>query len=375
MTEREAHAGSRPRLAGLFVPIGTLCLLVMMLGLIYAAAGRTLGYDFEAYRAAAQRVLSGERLYDPSVSVAGAAAIYLYPPPFALAVAPLLALPDDLARAVWFLAMAICLPAGAALMPVRRNVRWLIVLLGALNWPFLYSVKLGQVGPLLLLLFAAAWRWRDRKGPLGVAIAMGTLVKVQPGLLIPWAVVTRRLPAAVVAVVVAVALAAVATVATGWTAWLDYAALLSRVSSAVATPHNCSPGAVLYQAGVPEALAGLAQIVSMALAAGAVLLAWRFARPEASLAVTIVASQLLTPLLWDHYAVLLLLPTAWLLQRGRTWAVVIPLAGWISLFDNGGSWIPSASVPIIFFGCLAALLWEAAVECRSALAATPGDAA
>ena len=375
MTRTEALVNSRSRLAEAFVPVGTLFLLAMMLGLIYAVAGRTLGYDFEAYREAAHRILSGERLYDPSVSVAGGYAIYLYPPPFALAMAPLLALPDDLARAVWFLAMAICLPAGAALMPVRRNVRWLIVLLGALNWPFLYSVKLGQVGPLLLLLFAAAWRWRDRKGPLGVAIAVGTLVKVQPGLLIPWAATTRRLPAAVVAVVVAVALAAVATVATGWAAWLDYVALLSRVSSAVATPHNCSPGAVLYQAGVPEVLASLVQTASTALAAGALLVAWRFARPEASLAVTIVASQLLTPLLWDHYAVLLLLPTAWLLERGRTWAVVIPLAGWISLFDNDGSWVPSASVPIIFFCCLAALLWETLLARRSAPAVTLGDLA
>jgi len=136
-------------------------------------------------------------------------------------------------------------------MPVRRNVRWLIVLLGALNWPFLYSVKLGQVGPLLLLLFAVAWRWRDRKGPLGVAIAVGTLVKVQPGLLIPWrghATSAGR----VVAVVVAVALAAVATVATGWAAWLDYVALLSRVSSAVATPHNCSPGLCSIRQACPK---------------------------------------------------------------------------------------------------------------------------
>ncbi|MGD0862395.1 MAG: glycosyltransferase family 87 protein [Candidatus Limnocylindrales bacterium] len=378
MTEPQAQPGSRSRLAGLFVPVGTLLVLVMMIGLIYAVAGKTLGYDFEAYRGAAQRLVSGERLYDPSVSVAGGFAIYLYPPPFAVAMVPLLALPDDLARVLWFLAMALCLPAGAALLPVDRRIRWLIVLLGALNWPFLYSVKLGQVGPLLFLILAAAWRWRDRAGPLGVAIALGTLIKIQPGLLIPWAAVTRRFPAAVAAVLVTVAVAAVATVATGWGAWLDYVALLGRVSSAVTTLHNCSPGAVLYQAGAPEALASLVQMASTVLAAGAVLLAWRFARPEASLAVTVVASQLLTPLLWDHYAVLLLLPTAWLLERGRTWAVVFPLAGWISLFDSGSSWLPSASVPLVFFGCLAALLWEAALERRRAripgAASTPASA-
>jgi hypothetical protein len=354
--ERAALPRSRP--AELFLPVGSLVLLVLMVGLIGSVAGGTLGYDFEAYIGAAHRLFSGERLYDPAVSVAGGFAIYLYPPPFALAVSPLLLLPDNLARVVWFVAMAACLPAGASLLPVRRDVRWSIVILGALNWPFLYSVKLGQVGPLLFLLFAAAWRWRDRRGPLGVAIAIGTLVKVQPGLLIPWAALKGRLPAAIVAVACLVAVAAAATVVTGFGAWFDYAALLGRVSSAVTTPHNCAPGAVAFQAGASEQVAGLVQTASTLVAAGAVLLAWRYARPEPSLLVTIVASQLVTPLLWDHYAMLLLLPVAWLLARGRAWTMVIPLAGWISVFDNGGSWFASASIPLAMFGCLAALLWE-----------------
>jgi len=366
-------AQPRSRSAELFVPVGSLLLLAVMVGLVGAVAGKTFGYDFEAYIGAAHRLVSGQRLYDPSVSVAGGFAIYLYPPPFALAVAPLLLLPDDVARVVWFVAMAACLPAGAALLPVRRDVRWLIVILGALDWPFLYSVKLGQVAPLLFLLFAAAWRWRDRRDVLGAAIAIGTLVKVQPGLLIPWAAVTRRLPAAAVASAAVVAAAAVGTLATGPGAWADYAALLGRVSAAVTTPHNCSPGAVLYQAGVPETLAGLVQTASILAAAAAVLLAWRFAAPEASLMVTIVASQLLTPLLWDHYAALLLLPVAWLLERNRTWAVAFPLLGWISLFDAGGAWLPASSVPLLMFGCLAAVLWEARRERGSSTSPAPAS--
>ena len=35
-------------------------------------------------------------------------------------------------------------------MPVSRTVRWWIVLLAGLSWPFAYAVKLGQVGPILL---------------------------------------------------------------------------------------------------------------------------------------------------------------------------------------------------------------------------------
>jgi hypothetical protein len=361
---------SRPGAAGLLVPAGALALLGVTVTLFLILGGGILGYDFEAYAGAARRIVAGERLYDPGVSVAGGFGVYLYPPPFALAVVPLLALPDELARVVWAVAMAGCFALGAAMLPVRRDLRWSVVALGALNWPLLYSIRLGQVGPLLFLLFAAAWRWRDRAGPAAGAIAAGTLVKVQPAILILWAAVTGRRRAAWLAGAGVVAVAAAATALTGLGVWPDYVALLGRVSSAAATPHNCSPGAVLYQAGAPEGAAAAAQWLSTTVAAAAVLLAWRYARAVASLQVTILASQLLTPLLWDHYAMLLLLPVAWLMERGRGWAAAIPLAGWIAMlpwtaaFESGGAWLPAASVPLAFFVCLAALLWEARLERR-----------
>ena len=40
----------------------------------------------------------------------------------------------------------------------------------------------------------------------------------------------------------------------------------------------------------------------------------------------VVASQLISPILWDHYAMLLLLPVAYLCAGGRWWALLIPLA-------------------------------------------------
>jgi hypothetical protein len=361
MTASESRVRIRLRLADLVLPVGSLLLLATMLALVLSAAGNTLGYDFEAYVGAAHRLVNGDRLYDSGVTAAGGFAIYLYPPPFALALTPLTLLPDAVARWAWVLAVGCCLPIGAYLMPVRRDVRWTIVCLGALSWPFLYSVKLGQVGPLLFLLFASAWRWRDRAGLMGISMAIGALVKVQPGILVVWATVSGRRRAAAVAILTSVFVVAVSTVFTGVGAWSDYFALLLRVSAAVTTPHNCSPGAVLYQAGFSEEVAGAGQWLSTAAAVGALLLLWRWGRAEASFMGTIVVSQLLTPLLWDHYAVLLLLPTAWLMQRGRTWAVVIPLLGWISLFSTTESpnSLAAASIPLTFFGVLALLLWEA----------------
>jgi hypothetical protein len=346
------------------LPVISLTVLVAAVAVALAAAGYTLGFDFYAYSEAARRLTQGQRLYDPSISVAGPFGIFLYPPPFALAVTPLLLLPEAVARIAWDLAMAACLPIGAALLPVRREVRWLIVLLGALNWPFLFSVNLGQVGPLLFVLFAAAWRWLDRAWPLAIVIAAGTLIKLQPAILIPWAAVTGRWRVVWSSVAILVAVCAASTALTGVAVWADYVAVLRRVSWAVTTPHNCSPGAVLYQAGVLADVAGAVQWLSTAVAAGAVLLAWRYARPVGAFQVTALASQLLTPLLWDHYAMLLLLPAAWLLDRGRTWAVAIPLLGWAAFYAYDRDWVQASTIPLSFFACLAVLLWEARLERR-----------
>ena len=87
----------------------------------------------------------------------------------------------------------------------------------------------------------------------------------------------------------------------------------------------------------------------------------------ASLQVTIVASQLVSSPLRDHYAALLLLPTTWLVARGRTWALVFPLLGWLALPADGTQnvWLAAASVPLTFFGCLAVVLAEAFLERRA----------
>jgi hypothetical protein len=374
MTEPEAQARSRSRLAEAFVPVGSVALLVGMLAIVLASAGQTLGYDYHCYGSAAQALRDGKPIYDVafSVNVGTCPGTYTYPPPFAAVLVPWLSL-GGAAAGLWCLAMAACFLAGVALLPVRRDVRWLIVIVAALDWPLLYAVKLGQVEPLMFLGFAAAWRWMDRAVVVGAVTAIGALVKVQPALLAVWAIATGRLRAAVLAAVVAVALAAVATLVTGVGAWGTYVELLRDLGGNLTTPHNFAPGAVAHMAGAPDAVATATQLASAALAVAALLVAWRYASPELSLQVTIVASQLISSPLRDHYAVLLLLPTAWLVQRGRTWAVVFPLVGWIALF-GADAWLPAASVSITFFACLAVLLWETAHERRSARA-TAAEAA
>jgi hypothetical protein len=251
---------------------------------------------------------------------------------------------------VWLGVLVGAFLLGIALLPVRPTVRWLILLLGGIDWPVLYGLKLGQVGPLLFLLFAVAWRAIDRPVAFGVASGIGTLIKLQPATLLMWAALTRR----VVALATGMGLVALASAASvlvvGPSGWIDYLALLGRVASPVATPHNFTPGAVAYQLGMPESTASAIQLFAMASTLVALALAIWATRSDASLLVAIVASQLLSPLLWDHYAIVLLLPVAWLLDRGHWWAIVVPIATSLPLIGV----TPAITYPLVFGLCLVA---------------------
>ena len=97
-----------------------------------------------------------------------------------------------------------------------------------------------------------------------------------------------------------------------------------------------------YQLGVSRDTAALLQWVSMALAVARV----RGRRAVAGsgvrrILVAVIASQLLSPILWDHYALLLLLPVAWLLDRGHWWAAVFVLATPVLLVGQ----LPAVDLP------------------------------
>jgi hypothetical protein len=335
---------SRVPIAGRLLPVLAIAVASLCAVAILGTAGSSLGYDYAAYVQAGQRILDGHPLYDPAVDVAGGFAIYLYPPPFALALVPFALLPAALGPWPWIALLLVAFLAGVALLPVPAGVRWLILLLGGLDWPVLFALKLGQVGPLLFLAFALAWRCLDRPVPFGAAAAAGTLAKLQPALLLGWAALTGRRQAFLVGLGVVVTAAIVATVVLGPGVWTDYVALLRRVSAPVATPHNFTPGAIAYQLGAGEAAATAVQLASAVATIVVVMAAIRFASAEASLLATIVGSQLLSPLLWDHYAIVLLLPTAYLLARGYVWAAAVPLLTSLPLIGL----TPPAIYPLAF---------------------------
>ena len=351
MTAGRLPGGDGQPVALRVLPIVALVVAVVVVGAVLASAGSTLGYDTRAYLDAARRLLDGQPLYDTSIEQAGGAGLYYYSPPFTLLAVPFALLPAPLDVAGWTLAIVVAFGLGVAALPVSGTVRWLVVLLAGLSWPFAYAVKLGQVGPILFLCFAIGWRWMDRPVRLGAAIAVGTIVKLQPAILFVWAALTRRWAAIWVGLAVMAGAALVATAVCGFDSWGAWVTILRSISAPISTPHNFTPGAIAYRAGLDETAAGVLQLANVAIVL--VLVAWSALRasPAVGYLTAATASQLLSPVLWDHYALLLLLPTAWLLDRGQWWAVAIPLITTMVLFG-----LPDVVYPVAFWVALVAPL-------------------
>jgi alpha-1,2-mannosyltransferase len=294
-------------------------------------ASYTFGCDFLTYADAADRFLSGQPIYDLSQVRTGECGIFQYPPPFVLLVVPFALVPPLVGAWAWVVLTVVAYLGGLGLMPVRRELKVVVGFIGAIGWPFIYGVRIGQVVPLLFFLFALGWRYLDRPAVVGVASAAGALIKVQPVLLLGWMAARFQWRALAAAILTILTLAVVAA-AVGLGGWIDFARLLRNLSAATTVPANVAIGATLYRAGLPEPTAMVIQGANTIVVLAAVLFAARRTTKEAGYLATVVASQIISPIVWDHYALVLLLPVAWLLDRRHWWALAVPISqAWVLL--------------------------------------------
>ncbi|HEX4898761.1 MAG TPA: glycosyltransferase family 87 protein [Candidatus Limnocylindrales bacterium] len=344
------------RLAAAALPIVAILTLVVVTGSAAFASAQvgTLGFDFLSYDLAVRRFFDGGILYDQSFDYTGAFGLFYYPPPFVLLAAPLSVLEPALAAWIFTAILLLTYVLAVAILPVSRTIRWGMLLLGGLSWPLVYAIKLGQVGPILLLTFAIGWRWMDRPWRFGAATAVGTAIKIQPALLFGWALLAGRRRAVVIGLAVLAVLALAATIVAGPSSWVDQATLLARVSKPIDTPHNFTPGRLAFEAGAGQALAWAVQIANWVAIAVVVIWATLRCAPVASYLAVVIASQLISPILWDHYALMLLLPVAWLVSRGHWWSVVIPLVTAVPLTGT----TPPIADPLAYWVTLVAVVVE-----------------
>jgi hypothetical protein len=291
------------------------------------------GFDFRAYYEAAQRLVATGTPYQPETLNApfrpGPAGLYLYTPMPALLVVPLTWLGPQAATMSWFLLRVGLLAATCGLMPVPRWVKLSIFAVAAISAEFLYDLNLGNVSLIVTFFAVVAWRWLDR--PLsGLALAASATVRPAMGAIWVWWLVRRKWRAAIATVAGLLAIVLVSLPFVGLGPWLQYAQVLRNVSDVLGVQRNLDFGSTALSLGVSPEASNLFLIGGYVVALGAIVFSLRRDR-EISYVVTLMATLLLTPLLWDHYLTSLIVPAALVAARGRRLGIVLPLLGWLPL--------------------------------------------
>ena len=281
---------------------------------------------------AANEVLDGRDPYmTPDDFKGPPQAPYAYPPVLAFAVTPLTLPPEEVhgifvPGVLFVLLLVAATIAGLWLLDVRD---WRCYPVASLAPVTLEGFEYGAIGPVLLLLIAIGWRYRDRVATVGAATGGAVVLKLFLWPLLIWLVLTRRIRAAVAAAATAVGLGFVSWAVIGFGGIDEYPRLLRRLAD-VEAENSYSVFAILRTIGAPELLA---RVLVLALGGALLVLAWHAARGQLdpvegdrrSLTLVIAAALVLTPILWLHYLVLLFVPIA--LARPRLSGLwFVPLA-------------------------------------------------
>ena len=186
---------------------------------------------------------------------------------------------------------------------------------------------MGNVSILITLALAAGWRWLDR--PAGsIALAIAASVRMTTGAYVIWFAVRRAWHPLAWMLGAGLTLSVLSLPFVGVDGYLDYIALLGNVSGTGDLEQNRHLTVLALELGVPRERLWLVLVPVWALAVVAIVRSTR-REPEVGYMVTAGAALLLAPLMWDHYLSMLLLPAAFLFERGRRWAIVLPLLSWL----------------------------------------------
>ena len=347
---------TRFRPSDLLWPLAVLvAVVVLALFSLGTRGGLGWGYDLGAYTDAADRLVRSLPLYQPITQQGpfepGPGGLYLYAPQLAVALLPLTAQAVGDQVAVWTVLHIGALVVACAAMPVRRTVRAATLIAAALCYPGISDMVLGNVSTFVFLASVLTWRWLER--PLGsIALAAGMTIRPTLGiLLVTWAL--RRTWRPIVWTVLAgLLLVAVTLPFAGLDAYLGYLTMLRNLTVGLAINQNSTVGSSAWQAGVPAEWADRLQLASYLFALVVVVAS---ARRDAQTAFAggVAASLLLSPLMWSHYLLSLLVPLALLVERGHRWVLLLFATTWIPVLLSGANLI----YPLLVFIVAALVTW------------------
>jgi hypothetical protein len=259
-----------------------------------------------------------------------------YPAVTAVLLVPFALLPYTLAAAILTALLTLCIPVALWLLGVRD---WRVHGLAFATITVGGAVRLGTLTPLLLLGLALAWRYRDRRWAVVVPLTLAILAKLFLWPMLVWLVATRRFANAALT-----ALAASVAVLLGWAVigfagLTQYPTLVDRLTDVVGD-RGYSLTALGHALGLEEGVSrALPFAVGLPLLALVVVAARRRDGDRIAFSLAVVASIVLTPIVWLHYFTLLLAPLA--LARPRLSPVwLLALAFWATPYqeNEGAGW-------------------------------------
>lgn len=324
-----ASAGGLARAAPLaardlaFVLVALFALVSAILVVRAGFRDDTIGFDFRGTLwDAAHAIRDGRSPYpapvESEVEVGNPA---LYPPFLMLLVVPLTFLPWWLGMTLWTALQIAAIGAALAVLGVR-DLR--CYALAVISIPVMGGLTWGNAGLLLVPLVALAWRWRDRWLRAGALAGLAIAAKLFVWPLLVWLVGTRRYRAAAAAVVATGVVVLLPWVAIGFDGLADYPELLRTAERLYAT-HSFSIATILAGLGVEAGAASWGALAVGASLAVAALVVGRRGSDEASFALAVLAAILGSPILWEYYYALLLVPLAIARPRFSGLWMLLPL--------------------------------------------------
>ena len=319
-----------------------LLLLVLGVGAYYAffsvaqwltLTPETLRFDFVNYYGGAQAAAHGTDIYADFKRSWGTQAwvvAYIYPPFFALVLAPLTSLGLLAAARIWLLAVQAAFIGSLVLIlrihpELTRGGRRLLLLASLGFMPVYLNVKFQQVATVwLLLITATLWAALRRQTGLAAAfIAAAASLKVSPIFLIALFARLGRWRIAVLGGVMLVTITAVTMLAAPGS-WQFFTVVLPRIGLGTANWDNGSIDGLVSRIVLlaPDLFGGATQTVARGMIAAAAVLVigttlWlaRRGREQAwtlrlSVAALMTALLIVSSVTWQHHLVTLLLPIA-----------------------------------------------------------------
>ena len=329
--------------------------VVVMAGAVaLSAADGLLAWDVRfAYLPAADAVLHGFSPYpeldDPILLDQKG---YVYPPQLVVFLVPFAWLPIGVVAVLATLLLLALLGATLWILDVRDARCYAAALLWV---PSISGVLLGNVSIPLAFALAVLWRYRDRVWPPGIALGLSVSAKFVLWPMFVWMLATRRLRASAAAVTVGVAVTLGAWAAIGFDGLTGYPDLVRRLSD-IQAENSYSLVGMAATAGLPDPVG---RALTLLLGGGLLVACVVFARRSddvRAFTCGVAATLALSPIVWLHYLVVLLVPLA--ITRPRFSLIwLLPILLWVSpkpgYAEGFQTFLPAIAVVILLVVMLA----------------------